>query len=206
MRFRFSRAEKFDLFRSWLLVSLAFAIFLTGISLENGFLPVFLFGLGTAAVTVGIGFLGHELAHKWMANRYDCYAEYRADTVMLVLSLIVSFFHVFIAAPGAVHISGHADRDELGKISLAGPFVNLVLAVLFFAGFFLIDQSLVKNIFGLGAIINSSLAIFNLIPFGFFDGAKVLEWNKAVYGVSVTAAAILTFLSFFLIQGSLGLL
>jgi Zn-dependent protease len=39
--------------------------------------------------------------------------------------------------------------------------------------------------------INSSLALFNLIPFGIFDGAKVLRWNKYVWIGAVIVAGLL---------------
>ncbi len=205
MRFSFTRQERYDLLRSWLLVSLAFAFFMTGIGFDMTHLVLLVFSLVTALVTVGIGFLFHELSHKWLANRYGCHAEYKADSLMLLISLVISVFGVFIAAPGAVHISGHADKDENGKISLAGPAANIVLALLFMALFFLLPNVVLSRAAGLGAIINSSLALFNLIPVGIFDGAKVLAWNKVAYGVAVGAAVLLTFLSFVLIQPSLGL-
>ena len=59
---------------------------------------------------------------------------------------------------------------------------------------------------GFGAIINSSLALFNLLPFGIFDGAKVIAWDKAAYGLAIAVAVILTFCSFFFVQAQLGLL
>lgn len=33
-----------------------------------------------------------------------------------------------------------------------------------------------------GFLINTWLALFNMIPVGILDGAKVLKWNKNVYG------------------------
>jgi Zn-dependent protease len=43
----------------------------------------------------------------------------------------------------------------------------------------------------LGMNINASLALFNLIPFGVFDGAKIIRWNYVVWGVAVLAALLL---------------
>lgn len=205
MHFTFTQPERKDLVKSWILVSLAFAIFMTGLGLTAGWAWVFLFGLATAAITVGVGFLCHELAHKWVANRHGCYAEYHADNTMLMISLVLSPFHVFIAAPGAVHISGHPDHEQSGRISLAGPAANIALALLFLILYFAIPNATLSRAAGLGTIINSSLALFNLIPFGFFDGAKVLAWNKAAYGLSVAAAVILTFFSYVIVQAGLGL-
>lgn len=204
MRFTFTRHERIDLLKSWLLVSLAFAFFIVRIEFDKGFLVALAYGLAVALVTVGLGFMVHELSHKWFANRYCCHAEYIADDFMLLLSLGVSLLGFFIAAPGAVHISGHADRDENGKISLAGPVANLVLALFFLAAFFLTTGWL-RSAAGLGTIVNSYLSLFNLLPFGFFDGAKVVAWNKAVYGITTIVAALLVFASFMLVQTQLGL-
>jgi Zn-dependent protease len=39
--------------------------------------------------------------------------------------------------------------------------------------------------------INASLALFNLIPLGVFDGAKIMKWNKTVWGAAILAAGLL---------------
>jgi Zn-dependent protease len=43
-------------------------------------------------------------------------------------------------------------------------------------------------LFTLGARINTWLALFNLIPFGPLDGAKILKWSKGIWLVSIAAA------------------
>src|SRR5574337_1995842 len=62
-----------------------------------------------AAFGVGTGFLLHELAHKFTAQRYGYAADYEASPLGLVmalgLSLATSGGFVF-AAPGAVMIRG----------------------------------------------------------------------------------------------------
>jgi len=45
--------------------------------------------------------------------------------------LLFSLFGFIIAAPGAVFIRGMITRERNGKISLAGPMTNIVLAILF---------------------------------------------------------------------------
>jgi Zn-dependent protease len=42
-----------------------------------------------------------------------------------------------------------------------------------------------------GLQINASLALFNLIPIGVFDGAKIIRWNKYAWGAVVMASGIL---------------
>jgi Zn-dependent protease len=46
-------------------------------------------------------------------------------------------------------------------------------------------------------MINSILAVFNLIPFGIFDGAKVLRWNPIIWGITFVAAMVLAVKAYF---------
>jgi Zn-dependent protease len=58
-----------------------------------------------SALGVGTGFILHELAHKFMAQRYGYIAQYRANWGGLALLVIMSVMAGFIfAAPGAVEI------------------------------------------------------------------------------------------------------
>jgi Zn-dependent protease len=58
-----------------------------------------------SALGVGTGFILHELAHKFMAQRYGYIAQYRASWGGLALLVIMSVMVGFIfAAPGAVEI------------------------------------------------------------------------------------------------------
>ncbi|MDP6647777.1 MAG: site-2 protease family protein, partial [Candidatus Woesearchaeota archaeon] len=122
--------------------------------------------------------------------------EFRSFDNMLILALVMSFFGFILAAPGAVMISGRVDKARNGKISAAGPIVNLVLAIIFLALAFLQLPNLFKDIAFYGFMINSWLALFNMIPFWLFDGAKIIRWNKMIYG-SIVAVAFL----FMLLQG-----
>ena len=47
---------------------------------------------------------------------------------------------------------------------------------------------IVRDVSYYGVMINSWIAIFNLIPFGIFDGVKILRWNKVIYAMLVLAA------------------
>jgi len=176
-RFKTSEIELIDLFKAWLVISVAFAIaFSEGIRtlITNYVLVLFFY----AALTVGIGFLLHELTHKIVAQHYGYFAEFRADNIMLLLSLIFSFFGFVIAAPGAVMISGEAVNERKnGIISLAGPLTNIILSLIFLFFYYLLPS----EFFSLGFRINSWLALFNLIPFGLFDGSKVFRWSKKIW-------------------------
>ncbi|MBI2666866.1 metalloprotease [Candidatus Woesearchaeota archaeon] len=199
-----SRIELIDITKAWVAISLAFAFVYSGASFINGslnnifeirFLILFVISLFTA----GLGFLLHELAHKFVARRYGCLAEFRASDQMLYLAVGLAAFIGFIfAAPGAVMISGMVTRKENGLISLAGPLTNYVLAGIFFAGGLLFPA--VGSIFSLGLginpwwigfSINAWLGLFNLLPFGNFDGRKIFDWSKVIWGAMVVGGFVL---------------
>lgn len=188
----FSEREINDLLKAWLAISLAFGIVLNrGFSLGLEFANKFIL----SALTVGIAFLLHELGHRTVARRFGCFAEFRSFDMMLVLAVIMSFFGFILAAPGAVMISGPVGRTRNGKISAAGPLVNLVLALIFFIiALTLHPAGLLKGIIQYGFLINTWLALFNLLPIGIFDGRKILNWNKPVYGIMVAIALCFMFL------------
>ena len=181
-----SRTEIIDILKAWLALSLAFAFIYSGASLLKGnfnniysshFILIFFISLFTA----GLGFLLHELAHKFVAQHYGCTAEFRAWDQFLYLAVGLAVFIGFIfAAPGAVMISGMITRKENGIISVAGPATNYVLAMIFFGLGLLFSSG--ASIFATGFSINIWLGLFNLIPFGPLDGRKVFDWNKAVWG------------------------
>lgn len=183
---RFSRIEIRDLLKAWIAITLAFTIVNVGLSFGVDFLIGFLI----SGLTVGIGFLAHELAHKFLAQRYGCLAEFRSFDQMLILAVLVSFLGFVFAAPGAVFISGYVSKDKSGKISSAGIFTNILIAALFLLLIF-VGNPLLTTIGIYGVTINSWLALFNLIPFGNFDGIKVFHWNKIVYVGMLLVAGIL---------------
>lgn len=189
-----SEAEIKDFIKAWIAISAAFAILLSKPIFSHDFYAKFVI----ASLTVGTGFLLHELGHKVMAQRYKCFAEFKSFDVMLVLAIAMSFFGFILAAPGAVMISGKVNKAKNGVISAAGPVVNLVLATIFLALIFAPLPNLFKDVSYYGFVINSWLALFNMIPFWLFDGYKVLKWNKAAYGSIVFVAAIFMLLQSFI--------
>ena len=109
--------------RAWVIISLAFAIAFTGFSISQ----VFLVSIIVSAFTVGVGFLFHELGHKFLAQKYGCWAEFRANNFMLMMALIFSFFGFIFAAPGGVFIKGHITKRKNAYISMIGPIINIGL-------------------------------------------------------------------------------
>lgn len=192
---RYSNVEVRDLVKAWFAISLAFAIAFLGLSFDYRFL----FGILVSAFTVGIGFLLHELAHKYFAQKYRCWAEFRANNFMLLLAVVFSFFGFVFAAPGGVFIRGKVNAKKNGIISLAGPVTNIILGLLFML-IMIATIEPIRKIAYYGMYINFWLALFNMIPFFPFDGSKVFRWNKTVYGVAVAVALVLVF-----VAGSFGI-
>jgi Zn-dependent protease len=161
-----------ELIKAWLAISIAFGILINLGSKEMSLGKSLLI----AAITVGLGFVAHELSHRYYARKFGKHAEFKANNLMLIIAIFTSLFGFVLAVPGAVVISGFVNRREGGIIAAAGPAANIVLALIFLPFVFIFP-----SIAYYGFMINSWLALFNLIPFQSFDGRKVIEWNKLVY-------------------------
>ena len=187
-KFSFSEVEKKHLLKAWIAISLAFAI---------AFRPYgsFLVSILMSGFTIGIAFLLHEIAHKYVAIKYRCSAEFRSNNNMLILMLIVSLFGIIFAAPGAVQIFGHVTKERYGKIALAGPLTNILLAIIFLPLIFLEFGTFLTISFRFGLLINSWLALFNTIPIPGFDGHKILNWNRKVFYLTLVASFIMVAIS-----------
>lgn len=198
-RIKTSNVELKDITKAWLALSLAFTFAFSGLSLINGsfsftsfFSLKFLVLLLISAFTAGIGFLFHELGHKFSAQHYGCAAEFRAFDQMLILALGMAVLLGFIfAAPGAVMISGMVTRRENGIISAFGPLVNYFLALTFFGIGFLFP--ILVPLTAIGYQINLWLGLFNMLPFGNFDGAKIFRWNIGIWTGMAAFGAIFLF-------------
>ncbi|MEM2168217.1 MAG: AN1-type zinc finger domain-containing protein [Candidatus Bathyarchaeia archaeon] len=139
-------------------------------------------------------FMLHEVGHKFSARYYGLWAEFRLSYLGVLVTLI-SIFTPFIkiVSPGSVLIYGWADKETIGKISLSGPLINIVLSICFLLlNFFNFGGFLLKIAYIWGFAINAYIALFNLIPLSILDGAKIFKWNKHVWGILFTIVLILT--------------
>ncbi|GGN87988.1 MULTISPECIES: metalloprotease [Haloarcula] len=192
MNLTFSRDEVQDLLIAWLALGVAFTLLLER-ELRSALLGqvggLTLSGVSQTLVvsllTVGVGFLLHELAHKVVAVRFGQVAAFKADYRMLGFAIVGALVGFLFAAPGAVVHRGRISKRENGLIALAGPVTNILLAVVFvvpFAvAFFGYTGGIVWEIARRGLQINLLLAGFNMLPFGPLDGRKVRAWSNVVF-------------------------
>ena len=189
--------DNFELLKAWAGTTIAFAVAQTGPGnlLSAGFLT----NLMIAAIVAGVGFVLHELAHRIVARSYGAQAHFIANNSWLLISIVLAFTGFFIAAPGAVWHRGYLTPRQGGLIALAGPVTNLVLSVVFLAaliGSAVVGLELPQWLFMtlyIGFKFNAWLGLFNMIPAGPFDGAKVLAWDWRVFAVTVAVGVGLAF-------------
>lgn len=149
-------------------------------------------------ILVMLSFMLHEFGHKFTAQKFGAWSEFRVYPTGLVICLVASFFGFLFAAPGAVYIRGYITEEMNGKISIAGPAVNIVISVIALVLYLVIWNGLSAGIFFLLAYMNAFLALFNLLPIPPLDGSKVMAWNPVVYVISLVAAGTLLVLTFIL--------
>jgi Zn-dependent protease len=145
-------------------------------------------------LTVGIGFLLHELAHKIVAVRFGQTASFKADYKMLALCIGAAFAGFLFAAPGAVYHRGRITPRQRGLVSVAGPLTNTVLVAVFLPFTFL--SGFFGDVGQLGVLVNAFLAAFNMIPFGPLDGRTVFSWSKLVFAAVFAGSVVLAVGSF----------
>ncbi len=178
---RIDRRERRDLGIAWLVLGVAFTLFIGGLAvLDSPRDAAILFAL--CLITVGVGFLGHELAHKYIATRQGRTAAFHAQHDLLVLTLLSALAGFLFAAPGAVRHVGPADERAVGLVAVAGPIANLCMLGVF-APLAIAPWSLLGTIGGIGVWINAVLAGFNMLPFGPLDGRTVWRWHRGIYAL-----------------------
>jgi len=120
-----------------------------------------LVGVGGAVGLMG-GVLVHELGHSWVARRYD----------IEIVSITLWIF------------GGMARMDDLPEnwsiefwVALAGPVTSALLSTGFLAVLTVMPASTPVATFVVGwlAVVNLSLAVFNMIPAFPMDGGRILR-------------------------------
>ncbi|MEM4214476.1 MAG: hypothetical protein QXZ28_04735 [Candidatus Methanomethylicaceae archaeon] len=191
--------ESYGIVISWIVISFCFSV--SSLFYMPSLFPA---NFLVSALTAGIGFLLHELAHRTTARRNGYYAYYQLWSWGIILAIFISLIssgRVVFAALGAVYItpiviSSQIDQNLIrrayGKISLSGPFMNLLLA-LFFMCLISLGGAIAEISF-IGLRINLWLAAFNLLPFPPLDGSKVYGWSKIIWAVFTIPTWLLIFM------------
>ncbi|MBX0285496.1 metalloprotease [Halomicroarcula sp. F28] len=204
MELQFSQRELRDLAVAWLALGVAFTLLLEReliAALDSGGAIAGLSAVVVAEtllislLTVGVGFLLHELAHKVVAVRFGQVAAFRADYRMLGVAIVGAMVGFLFAAPGAVVHRGRLTAKQNGLIALAGPVTNLLLSVVFLVPFFVVlttgTSGFLADLTTRGLQINLLLAGFNMLPFGPLDGRKIRAWSTLVWAVVAIPSLVL---------------
>ena len=142
-----------------------------------------------------LGFVFHEFAHAKMSDllgdptprsqgRITLDPRSHIDIIGFICMLIASFGWAKPVMTSPRYYK-KPRRDDI-LVSIAGPFMNLIIAVLFFfimkiflvSGAFVQNEALwtsIFNILGKTAEINVVLFVLNMIPFPMFDGYHVIS-------------------------------
>jgi len=159
---------------------------------------------GVFSVILTGSFLAHELAHKITAQRKGLWAEFRLTmwgAILTLISVITPFFKII--SPGAVVVSGSSSRAEMGKISLAGPVINIFLSAVLF-GFALGSRFFLPAFYPLillASFLNAFMAVFNLIPIGILDGFKIYSWDRKLWSMVFAVSTALTIVAYVFLNG-----
>lgn len=139
------------------------------------------------AAGFALSFLAHELAHRLMARRSGYPAYFRLDPFGALITLIsaIPFSPIKFIAPGAVVVAGPAPLSTMGRIAFWGPMTNIILSAVFYGLAFLPIPYLLAL-----SKLNAFIALFNLLPFGPFDGLKIIAWSKAAWLTSIVLSIV----------------
>ncbi|MHA2151877.1 MAG: site-2 protease family protein [Candidatus Thorarchaeota archaeon] len=164
------------------------------LSLGLWWLPV-----GMVAIFL-VSFMAHELAHKFVAQNFGAWSEFRMIPTGYLLSAMAILFSVPIFGTGVVYSSGMSNKEQLGKTNLAGPLTNFVIAAV------LMVTALTMTIFTplgfsnllfqFGIQLNAFLGLFNMIPLQPFDGGSVRDWSNRVWISMVIGLAFMLVLGY----------
>ena len=137
----------------------------------------------------------HEYAHAWAANKLgdptaknlgrmslnpirhvDLFGTIILPIVLTIMRFLGSpFFPIALAKPVPVNfLRLHNPKRDMMLVGMAGPAINVVIAILL--SFFLKSglSSGIIEIIGLAIFINLILAIFNMVPIPPLDGSRLV--------------------------------
>ncbi|AFK18012.1 CBS domain-containing protein [Haloferax mediterranei ATCC 33500] len=143
-----------------LVINELFGTSIDGAAISDGSLQWILGG--AAAIGLFAGVLLHEFGHSLVAMRYG----YEIESITLWLFGGVARFKEI-----------PEDWKQEFTIAVAGPIVSVAIGLVSYAGFLLLPESQAPAQFVLGylALVNITLAAFNMLPGFPMDGGRVLR-------------------------------
>ena len=126
----------------------------------------------------------HEMAHKFVGMFFGLKAVFHAAYTWLGIGVALKLFNtgIIFFVPGYVSLT-QAGSLQTAVTAAAGPLLNLIL---FIAATIVLKSKIKLShkwiiVLELTKKINLFLFFFNMIPVGFFDGAKVLSGLLAYF-------------------------
>ncbi len=189
-----SAREIRDIIVAYVVLTFAFSFIFSGGIWNKQFHSTFIALLPIAALAVALSFILHELMHKFVAQHYGAWAEFRTWPTGLMITIVSSLFGFLIGLPGATYIfSNSFTKRQNGIVSLAGPATNLVVFFAFSAIGLAVGSgsAYLQTAVGVVTFISLWLAFFNMLPIFPLDGSKVLAWDIRVYAVAMLSIVVL---------------
>jgi len=202
-----------------LMAFIAWTLFREGAGLPLSDALLIVLSIALPIIFATLGFLGHELAHKGASMKLGHWSEFRFIPFFLLLTLISFVFSIMalldpvafaslalfkFLLPGAVMVPPAAGESQkkMGKIAIAGPLFNFIVAgILIAIGAFIQIPAVftfaninsiwvvLKLSLAIGAMMNIILGLFNCIPIAILDGRKIWKWKKVAWVLMVVALA-----------------
>ncbi len=171
-------------------------------ALENGGWPLLISWIFWVIGSIVL----HELAHGWTALR--CGDSTPRDSGHMTWNPVVHMGWLSLALFAATGLAWGAmpvrpanfrGRYDDAKVSVAGPAMNLLLAMISLAGLIAFQAGAIRFLapgtiptevwngvtafFHIGSVLNIALAIFNLVPIPPLDGSRILGSFVPAVGV-----------------------
>ncbi|MEM4454924.1 MAG: hypothetical protein QXT28_09455 [Thermofilaceae archaeon] len=137
-------------------------------------------------IGVASSFIPHELAHRAVAIEMGYRARYRLSPWSTFATIVLSMLTggvVKFGATGAVEIRERVNREDMVQIALAGPLMNLVVAV-----FSTLLTPLAPLVLPLVALSNVCVGVSNLLSVPPLDGYHVYRYSPRIWAIVFSAS------------------
>ncbi|MEM0373620.1 MAG: hypothetical protein QXO96_03610, partial [Sulfolobales archaeon] len=150
-------------------------------------------------LTTAIAIVPHEVAHRQVARMNGCNSRFVLSFTGFIVTFFINLVMGLIGFGPIIFISGYTSsscrffslsKDLEGKIALAGPLINIIIAIL--SIILLRFTTGITSIFLILLVtFNSFVAFFNLLPLGQLDGYKIFRWNVVIWSIMFIISIVL---------------